>query len=102
MNEIINRLNEIEEKADAIISDAKSRRERRMQQLEADKKKIDAEFEQDEQRAAQELKEKLIREGEEHIRRSAEKNRKAILKFEEAFAEKKEEVAEMIFRQIVQ
>ncbi len=101
MNAIITRLNEIEEKADAIISDARSRREQMMLQLEADKKEIDARTDREEQAAARQLRGKLMREGDGQIDKMSEKNREAIGAFERAFAANREKVAEEIFRRVI-
>ena len=44
MNEIITKLNEIEEKAETMISDAKDRKQQLEEKLELDKKELDRKY----------------------------------------------------------
>lgn len=102
MNEIITKLNEIEEKADAIISDAKARKEQMVVQLEADKKAIDEKYDRMEQEAAENFKRKRQSLAREQIQELQEKNAEALARIETAFLAQKKELAEEIFERIVQ
>lgn len=100
MNEIITKLNEIEEKAESIISDAKSRKEQLSQQLETDKKKIDIKYDLLEVQAMENLKQKLVIEADIQIADLEQKSSAATEKLDRNFAEQKEKLAEEIFRRI--
>lgn len=101
MNEIITKLNEIEEKADAILSDARGRKEEMMLQLERDKRDIDAEYNRLEAEAKKKLEGNLRRDAALQIAKVQEENQRAKERFEQFFSEKKEELAEEILQRIV-
>lgn len=102
MNEIITKLNEIEEKADAIISDAKARKEQMAVQLEADKKAIDAKYDRLEKEAVEEFLGQRQMVAEKQIQEMKEKDAKALERLEASFLQEKEKLADEIFRRIVQ
>lgn len=101
MNEIITRLNEIEEKAEAIIADAKAGKERMLVQLEQEKKEIDRKYDRMEADAMKQLKQKLEQEAKEEIAGLRQKNQEAIKKQNDAFLKHREELAEEVFRRII-
>lgn len=102
MNEIITKLNEIEEKADAIIADAQDRKEQMMTQLETDKAAIDAKYDKLEQEAAETYRNKHRRAADEQLRQREIKNREALEQLEATFLEQKEKLAEEIFQRMIQ
>ena len=101
MNEIITKLNEIEEKAEAIISDANVRKEQMQVQLETEKKKLDEKYRRKEQETEQRIREQKMAEAERKIQALREKNRRSIEEMEQRFAEQKERLAEEIFARII-
>lgn len=102
MNEIITKLNEIEEKADAILSDARGRKEEMMVQLERDKRDIDAEYNRLEAESMKKLEAELRREASSQIAEVQAQNQKSEERFEQFFSEKKEQLAEEIMQRIVE
>ena len=102
MNEIITKLDEIEGKADAIILDAKLRKEQMAAQLEQDKKEIDAKYDTLEQRKANELERELKIKAEQQITARRQQGKEALERLEAEFEEKKEVFAEEIFGRIIQ
>lgn len=102
MNEIITKLNEIEEKADAILSDARGRKEEMMVQLEQDKRDIDAEYNRLEAESMKKLEAELRREASSQIAEVQAQNQKSEERFEQFFSEKKEQLAEEIMQRIVE
>ncbi|MDD6306394.1 MAG: hypothetical protein PUA75_05535 [Clostridiales bacterium] len=102
MNEIITRLNEIEEKAEAIIRDAKSGKERMLSQLEADEREIDRKYEALEQEKEEHLRQQISGENEKRIAQMQEKAGQAISRLETDFTETKEQRAEKLFQKIIQ
>ena len=67
MNEIITRLNEIEEKAETILCDARARKDELSVQLEQEKRRIAAEQDKLETEAMQQLEEKLTAEAKQKV-----------------------------------
>lgn len=102
MNEIITKLNEIEEKAESIISDAKAGKETRLKQLEQDKKKIDDKYSRMEAAAVKKLEQELRLEADKQILRLQENGRMAISELHSGFEKNKEQLAMEIFQRIVQ
>lgn len=102
MNEIITRLNEIETKAEAIICDAKSRKEQMLSQLEFDERELDEKYERLKWEMEQELRRKFLGESQKQILRMEEECRQAMDRFETEFEEEKEKRAEELFRKIIQ
>ena len=96
MNEIITKLNEIEEKAETILCDARASKEEMMAKLEQDKRKIDAEYDRLEVESMQQLKERLQAEAEREIEEFRRKNKQAAEEFDTKFAEEKERLADQI------
>lgn len=101
MNEIITKLNEIEEKADAILSDARGRKEEMMVQLERDKREIDAEYNRLEAESMKKLEANLRRDAATQIAAVQAQNQKSEESFEQFFSEKKEELVEEILQRII-
>lgn len=102
MNEIITKLNEIEEKADAILSDARGRKEEMMMQLERDKREIDAEYNRLEAESMKKLEANLRRDAATQIAAVQAQNQKSEESFEQFFSEKKEELVEEILQRIIE
>ena len=101
MNEIITKLNEIEEKADAILSDAKERKEQLAIQLEQQKQEIDAKYDRLETEAVERLKRQLLEEAEAEIAHMREKNRAASEQLERTYESEKDQLAEEIVGRII-
>lgn len=102
MNEIITRLNEIEEKAETIICDAKSGKERMISQLELDEREIDRKYETIEREKEEQLKQQIFTENEKRIAQMEEKAGQAVYQLEMDFTKTKEQRAEQLFRKIIQ
>lgn len=102
MNEIITKLNEIEEKADTILCDAKTRKAELSAQLEQKKREIDAEYDRMEAEAMKQLEERLTAEARRSIAELREKNRTEEEAFDAEFAKEKEQLAEQIMLRVIQ
>ncbi|MBO5069884.1 MAG: hypothetical protein J6C37_05930 [Roseburia sp.] len=102
MNEIITKLNEIEEKASAIISDARERKNAMMVQLQQDEKEIDIKYDRLLEENSKHLAEKLQAETEERIAGDRERAKKATWELNVLFQTKKDQLAEEIFARIIQ
>lgn len=101
MNEVITRLNEIEEKANSIIEDAKAKKARMEEQLLLEKKELDARFEEEEKRHAAGYAKELEKKAEKELLNLREKNKAAIAGLQENFEKNAEHMAEEIFRKII-
>lgn len=101
MNEIITKLNEIEEKADAILSDARGRKEEMMVRLERDKREIDAEYDRLEADSMKKLEAALRAEASSRIESMKVQNQQSAETFEQFFSERREQLAEEILQRIV-
>ena len=102
MNEIITRLNEIEQKADAILRAAEKQKGRMALQFEQDKHAIDAKYEQLEEEATQRLSSRLEAEADTRMERMREESRAALEKLEFLFAEREEVLAQEIMDRVTQ
>lgn len=102
MNEIITKLNEIEEKAETILCDARARKDELSVQLEQDKRRIDAEQDRLETEAMQQLEEKLTAEAKQKVEKLRRKKKEASDAFDLKFAEEKEHLAEQIMLRVIQ
>lgn len=102
MNEIITKLNEIEEKAESIISDAQSRKEQLGKQLEADRKEIDRKYDRMEQEMLEQLEQKLNREAEAKIKELREMSQAAMDELNASFLLNRDKMAEEIVKRIIQ
>jgi vacuolar-type H+-ATPase subunit H len=101
MNEVITKLDDIEKRAGAILSDAKSRKEQLMRDLEKDKRAIDAEYEKKEQKSVEDLKAKRRNEAEGQFSQLEKSGREAIDKLNALYEEQGEKLADDIFKRIV-
>lgn len=102
MNEIITKLNEIEEKAETILCDARARKDELSVQLEQDKRRIDAEQDRLETEAMQQLEEKLTAEAKQKVEKLRRKKKEASDASDLKFAEEKEHLAEQIMLRVIQ
>ena len=102
MNEIITKLNEIEEKAETILCDARASKEEMMAKLEQDKREIDAEYDRLEAESIQQLKTRLRADAETEIEKLRRKNKQAAEEFDAKFAEEKERLADQIVANVTQ
>lgn len=102
MNEIITKLNEIEEKAETILCDARASKEEMMAKLEQDKREIDAEYDRLEAESIQQLKARLRADAETEIEKLRRKNKQAAEEFDAKFAEEKERLADQIVANVTQ
>lgn len=101
MNEVITRLNEIEEKAQAILSDTKDRKEEMLRQLELDKKELAGRYQTLERQKAAALRERLAAETDERLSGVKREYEEAARQMEEEFERKKEALAEEVFQRII-
>ncbi len=101
MNEIITRLNEIEEKAEAIICDARARKEEMLSQLDFDERELDEKYERLKREREQELRQAVFGETQKQILRMEEESRREMSRLDAAFAEGKEKRAEELFQKII-
>lgn len=102
MNEIITKLNEIEEKAESIISDAQSRKEQLGKQLEADRKEIDRKYDRMEREMLEQLEQKRNREAEAKIKELREMSQAAMDELNASFLLNRDKMAEEIVKRIIQ
>lgn len=102
MNEIITKLNEIEEKADAILFDAKSRKAQMLERLEQDKQEIDEKYERLEAEAVRELEIQLRADAGAQVEALREKSRAEAKQLDDAFEARKEQLAEELLKRILQ
>jgi hypothetical protein len=100
MNEVITKLDEIEEKAGAILSDARSRKDELMRQLEQDKRDIDAEYEKKDKEASEKLKSQRLAEASGQIIKLEQENQAAIDRLDGLYEERGEALAEEIFKRV--
>ena len=101
MNTIITKLNEIEEKANAILSDAKARQEQLSMQLEREKREIDAKYDRLEAEAVEQLKQRLTAEAEAELAQMRERNREAAEQLDRTYESEREQLAEEIVGRII-
>lgn len=101
MNEVITRLNEIEEKAQAILSDTKDRKEEMLRQLEFDKKELAGRYQTLERQKAAALRERLAVEADERLSGVKKEYEEATRQMEAEFERKKEALAEEVFQRII-
>lgn len=101
MNEIITRLNEIEEKADAMILDAKDRKKQMETQLELDKKAIDEKYAALEKEKMEKLKQRLQAEAERQSEQETRETKQAVTSLNERFEREQEAMAEEVFQRVI-
>lgn len=102
MNEIITKLNEIEEKAECILADARSRKDQMMQEHEKEKRILDEKYERLQEEELKAFEEKLKEETGAQIEAAHEDAQAQIERLEHMFSEKKETLAEEILERITQ
>ena len=100
MNEIITKLDEIEKKAESILTEAAAEKEKMLKQLEFDKREMDGRYTSMRQKE-EEIKQQLLSEAETKITRQREHYEAAKRRLEEDFAQKKDSLAEEIFESII-
>ena len=101
MNEIITRLDEIEKKAESILTEAAAEKEKMLKQLEFDKREMDGRYASMRQKQEEEIRQQLLSEAETKITRQREYYEAAKRQLEEDFAQKKDILAEEIFESII-
>ena len=101
MNEVITRLNEIEEKANSIMEDAKAKKMQMEERLVFEKKEFDARLKEEENARAKRLARELRKEAEQELFKLREKNKNAIAVQNEHYEKNKERLAEELFRKII-
>ena len=99
MNEIITKLDEIEKKAESILTEAAAEKEKMLKQL--DKREMDGRYTSMRQKQEEEIKQQLLSEAETKITRQREHYEAAKRRLEEDFAQKKDSLAEEIFESII-
>ncbi|MDD6057324.1 MAG: hypothetical protein PUB98_03540 [Clostridiales bacterium] len=102
MNEIITKLDEIEQKAEAILTKAQERREKIFSQIEDAKREIDAKYERMEQAAMALYFEELRSKNDAKRKEKEEKSKEEIEELARFFEERKEALAEEIFFRIIE
>ena len=101
MNEIITKLNEIEEKANGLIEDAKSRKKQLEIQLLQDEKQLDEKYEAMQREKTEKLTEKLRGEAKKQIEEEREALDKAKENLTERFLKHQEEMALEVVHRIL-
>jgi hypothetical protein len=101
MNEVITKLDEIEEKADAILSDARTRKEQLMTRLELDKHAVDEQYEQLERETVERLKADRRAEAGQRIKELSEEKERAIQELDVMYADRGEQLADEIFGRVI-
>lgn len=101
MNDIITRLDEIEERADAILAETENRKNDMAKQLEADKQAIDVKYDKMLKAHMQELSERLRGEAKREIERISGENDVAIARLSQIYEEQREQLAQQIVKRIV-
>lgn len=101
MNEVITRLNEIEEKAGSILEDARSRKDQMQQQLKADLLEIDREYEEKEEEQLKDLERQLKLNAAKEMEQKKEETDRKKADFLAQFEEKKDTLAEELFLKII-
>ena len=101
MNEIITKLDEIEKKAESILTEAAAEKEKMLKQLEFDKREMDGRYTSMRQKQEEEIKQQLLSEAETKITRQREHYEATKRRLEEDFAQKKDSLAEEIFESII-
>lgn len=102
MNEIITKLNEIEEKAEYILADASLRKDQMMQEHEKEKRALDEKYEQLQAEALKVFEEELRSDTRHQIEGARDEARAQTEALEQMFSEKKEALAEDIFKRMIQ
>lgn len=101
MNEIITKLDEIEKKANDMISDAKNRKEEMAAGLEKDKKALDEKYAAMQQEKMRKLSAELEQAAKEEIQREQDTVREAMEHLEEHFAKDQDALAREVFERII-
>lgn len=102
MNEIITKLNEIEEKAECILADAASRKDQMMQEHEKEKRALNEKYEQFQAEKLKVFEEELRSNTRYQIEEARDEARVQREALEQMFSEKKEVLAEDIFQRMIQ
>lgn len=102
MNEVITKLNEIEEKAGAILAEAGERKKAMAEQFEKDKCEIDRKYDKLLEENITELEKKLRGEAEREFTALKSSNTEALERLEHAFAEQKENLTKTIVAHVIQ
>lgn len=102
MNEIITRLNEIEEKAEAILTAAGQQKEAMAAQFEADKREIDRKYEQLLADDVRELESRLRQEAKKEIADFKCRSEEELKRLEQTFMERREALAGQIVERMIQ
>ena len=101
MNEIITKLDEIEKKAESILTEAAAEKEKMLKQLEFDKREMDGRYTSMRQKQEEEIKQQLLSEAETKITRQREHYEAAKRRLEEDFAQKKDSLAEEHYKSLM-
>ena len=102
MNEIITKLNEIEEKADALLADARSRREQLASQVERDKQEIDAKYDRLEAEAVKRFEQKYRSEADAQVEAFRRKMAEKTAALADTASGRKEQLAEEIVKRVLE
>ncbi len=102
MNEIITKLNEIEEKAECILADAGSRKDQMMQEHEKEKRALDEKYERLQAEELKAFEEELRKDTRQQIESAQTEACAQAERLEQVFSEKKEALAEDILKRIIQ
>jgi vacuolar-type H+-ATPase subunit H len=101
MNEIITKLDEIEKKAESILTEAAAEKEKMLKQLEFDKREMDGRYTSMRQKQEEEIKQQLLSESKTKLLGQKEHYEAKMRQLEEEFLQKKETLAEEIFESII-
>ena len=101
MNEIITKLDEIEKKAESILTEAAAEKEKMLKQLEFDKREMDGRYTSMRQKQEEEIKQQLLSESKTKLLGQKEHYEAKMRQLEEEFLQKKDSLAEKIFESII-
>lgn len=102
MNEIITRLNEIEEKAEAILLDAREEKERMQQRLTEQMQELDARYDRLEKEQADALRAQLKAKAHEQTEAAREEMQAALCRLFFYYEANGERLAEEIMQRVIQ
>lgn len=102
MNEIITKLNEIEEKAEAILLDAREEKERMQQRLTEQIQELDARYDRIEKERADALRAQLKAKAHAQTEAAREETREALRRLSSYYEANEERLAEEIMQRVIQ
>lgn len=102
MNEVITKLNEIEEKAQGMIDEAKAAKETMQSQLAFDQKELDERYAKEAAVWEEKTRLTLLGQSREAATKRRAEGEQAIQQLEEQFEQTKEQRVEVLFQKLIQ